>query len=62
VGYRGPYRVTASRPPVIIAGNNYRDERTLYLFPDSSLVSGREIRDFRRLPRGVRILMPSKNS
>jgi hypothetical protein len=62
VGYRGPYRVTASRPPVIIAGNNYRDERTLYLFPDSSLVSGREIRDFRRLPRGVRILMPSKSS
>lgn len=62
VGYRGPYRVTSSRPPVLIAGNSYRDARTLYLFPDSSLVSGPEIRDFRRLPRGVRILVPSESS
>jgi hypothetical protein len=59
VGYRGPFAVTPGRPPALIAGRHYLDERTLYIFPDHRIVSGAEIRDFRRLPRGVRIVLPA---
>ncbi len=62
VGYHGPYRITRARPPVEIAGQRYRDAETLYLFPEGALRSGREIRDFRRLPRGVRMLVPVDSS
>lgn len=62
VGYQGPYRVTASRPPIVIAGQKYRDENTLYLFPDRRVLSGAEIKNFKRLPRGVRILLPLKKT
>jgi N-acetylmuramoyl-L-alanine amidase len=62
VGYQGPYRVTASRPPIVIAGKNYRDQHTIYLFPDRRVLSGAQIKNFRRLPRGVRILLPLKKS
>ena len=40
VGYQGPFRVTASRPPIVIAGQKYRDQQTLYLFPDRRVLSG----------------------
>ena len=58
VGYRGPYRVTSSRPPIVIAGRRYRDSETLYLFPDRRVLSGSEIKNWKRLPRGVRMLLP----
>ncbi len=58
VGYRGPFLVTQSRPPTLIAGQRYRDARTLYIFPNSTIVSGAQIQDFRRLPRGVRMVLP----
>ncbi len=58
VGYRGPFRITAKRPPVKIAGGKYRDRRTVYLFPDASLRTGDSIRNFRRLPRGVQVFVP----
>ena len=62
VGYRGPYRVTRAQPPIKIAGERYRDAETLYIFPDSSILSGEKIRDFRRLPSGVRVLVPVESS
>lgn len=62
VGYHGPYRVTRARPPVTIAGQQYRNADTLYIFPDRSIMSGKQIRDFRRLPSGVRILVPVETS
>lgn len=62
VGYSGPYRITRSRPPIKIAGQRYRDADTLYLFPDKSIVSGKTIQDFRRLPSGVRMLVPVESS
>lgn len=62
VGYQGPYRVTSSRPPIVIAGRKYRDRETLYLFPDRRVLSGSEIKNWKRLPRGVRILLPAEKS
>ena len=62
VGYQGPYRVTSSRPPIVIAGRLYRDSETLYLFPDRRVLTGSEITDWKRLPRGVRILLPAGKS
>jgi hypothetical protein len=62
VGYEGPYRVTSSRPPIVIAGRKYRDAETLYLFPDRRVLPGSEIKNWKRLPRGVRILLPAAKS
>jgi hypothetical protein len=62
VGYQGPYRITSSRPPIVIAGNRYRDRDTLYVFPDRRILSGAEIKNWKRLPRGVRMLVPADKS
>ena len=57
VGYQG-HRITATRPPVIIDGERYRDARTLYSFPDGTLLTGAQVQDFRQLPRGAHMLVP----
>ncbi|MFQ5599257.1 MAG: N-acetylmuramoyl-L-alanine amidase [Candidatus Krumholzibacteriia bacterium] len=62
VGYRGPFKVTSSHPPIKIAGAKYNHKDTLYYFPDRSFVSGAKIEDFERLPRGVRIFLPARSS
>jgi len=62
VGYQGPYRITSSRPPIVIAGKHYRDPDTLYVFPDQRILSGAEIKNWNRLPRGVRMLVPTGKS
>lgn len=61
VGY-SVHRVTASRPPIVIAGDRYQADETLYRFPDGRFLSGSEITDFRRLPRGVRMYVSIKRS
>ena len=59
VGYSGPYKVTSRRPPLEIAGTKYKKESTLYYFPNKKLIPGDQVKDFRRLPRGVLIFLPS---
>jgi hypothetical protein len=59
VGYSGPYKVTPRRPPLKIAGMRYKKESTLYYFPNKKLIPGDQVKDFRRLPRGVLIFLPS---
>ena len=46
---------------VTIAGKRYRSKETLYYFPDRTFVAGNHIKDFKRLPRGVRIFLPAKS-
>jgi len=59
VGYSGPYKVTPHRPPLKIAGMKYKKESTLYYFPNKKLIPGDQVKDFKRLPRGVLIFLPS---
>lgn len=59
VGYSGPYKVTSRRPPLEIAGMRYKKKSTLYYFPNKKLIPGDQVKDFRRLPRGVLIFLPS---
>ena len=59
VGYSGPYKVTSRRPPLEIAGTKYKKESTLYYFPNKKLIPGDQVKDFKRLPRGVLIFLPS---
>jgi N-acetyl-anhydromuramyl-L-alanine amidase AmpD len=60
VGYRGPYEITSRRPAGVVAGANYNKKHTLYYFPNRKLVSGDSVRDFRRLPAGVKVFLPAK--
>ena len=60
VGYSGPYKVTPRRPPLEIAGMRYKKESTLYYFPTSKLIPGDRIKDFKRLPPGVLMFLPTK--
>jgi hypothetical protein len=60
VGYRGPYKVSARRPPIKIAGKRFNHKDTLYYFPNKKLVFGNRIEDFKRLPQGVLIFVPKK--
>lgn len=57
VGYRGPYHVTSSRPPIRIAGDRYDDGDTVYLFPNRDLRTGNRIANFKALPRGVHVFL-----
>jgi hypothetical protein len=62
VGYHGPYRITRARPAIKIAGDRYQHKDTLYFFPDRTIVSGSQIRDFSRLPSGVHVFLPAGSS
>jgi hypothetical protein len=62
LGYRGPYNVTSNRPPIKIAGRDYKSKQTLYYFPSKKLLPGDRIRDFRSLPPGVLIFLPATRS
>jgi N-acetyl-anhydromuramyl-L-alanine amidase AmpD len=60
VGYSGPYKVTGKRSAGIIAGEKYNHNDTLYYFPNKKIVSGDTIKDFKHLPEGVLVFLPSK--
>ncbi len=62
VGYRGPYKITKTKTPGKIAGTRYNHQNTVYLFPNQTLKTGDKIKDFKKLPRGVRIFLPVKSS
>ena len=58
IGYRQPVRITATRHPLKIAGSWYNDRKTLYYFPNRSLIPGSQIANFKKLPDGVMVFMP----
>jgi hypothetical protein len=62
IGYRGPFSITARKTPSQIAGKRYNHKLTLYYFPNRTLISGDQIRDFTDLPKGVMAFLPIKDS
>lgn len=59
VGYRGPYKLRKNRSAYQIAGVNYKDRDIVYYLPSRKLLAGNEIDDFRQLPPGTLIFLPS---
>jgi N-acetylmuramoyl-L-alanine amidase len=59
VGYRGPYKLRKNRSAYQIAGDNYKDRNIVYYLPSKKLLAGNEIDDFRQLPPGTLIFLPS---
>ncbi len=59
VGYRGPYKLYKNRSAYRIAGNKYKDRKTVYYLPSKKLLAGDEIDDFTQLPAGTLIFLPS---
>lgn len=62
VGYRNNGKVSSAKPPAKIAGGRYKDRTTVYYFPDTSLVTGNIVKNFRKIPAGVLVYLPVKKS
>jgi N-acetylmuramoyl-L-alanine amidase len=62
IGYQNPQAVTSKKSPLKIAGESYNQVKTLYYFPDNSLVPGDRVQDFSRLPKGVQVFVPVETS
>jgi N-acetyl-anhydromuramyl-L-alanine amidase AmpD len=58
VGYRGPFTLHKDRSAFRIAGQKYKDGKTIYYLPSKRLVAGDRIKDFDRLPAGTLIFLP----
>lgn len=59
VGYRGPFKLHENRSAYRIAGNKYKDRKTVYYLPSQKLMTGDEIDDFTQLPAETLIFLPS---
>jgi N-acetyl-anhydromuramyl-L-alanine amidase AmpD len=59
IGYRGPYKLEKKRSAFGIAGNKYKDRKTVYYLPSKKLLAGDEIEDFTHLPAGTLIFLPA---
>jgi len=59
VGYRGPYRLDNGRSAYEIAGHKYKDRKTVYYLPPKKLLAGDKINDFKELPKGTLIFLPT---
>lgn len=57
LGSKGPYNISKYNTPHRIAPNAYKTEQAVYVYPDGNMKSGSEIKDFRSLPRGTRMLV-----
>ncbi len=62
VGYGGPFDVTRRTPPYKYAGSRYNSREIVYLFPDRSLRTGDAIQNFRGLPSGVIMFVPTERT
>lgn len=62
IGYRNNGRISQAKPPSKIAGSRYKDHKTVYYFPDASLVTGNIIKNFKKFPSGVQVYLPIKKS
>jgi len=61
IGYRKPLKITRGRFPIRIAGKRYNSIKTLYYFPNKSLISGNKIKNFKGIPTGVLIFLPAES-
>ena len=59
IGYRGPYRIDKDRSAYRIAGQNYKNRKTIYYLPSKKLLAGNKIEEFDRLPAGTLIFLPT---
>jgi N-acetyl-anhydromuramyl-L-alanine amidase AmpD len=59
VGYRGPYKLYKNRSAYRIAGQKYKDRKTIYYLPSKKLLVGDRIDDFDKLPSGTLIFLPN---
>ena len=57
MGYRGPYMLRQGRHPKNLVGSVYRNENTLYFYPDKKLLSADEIRNWSGVPAGTRLFV-----
>ncbi|MGD8252621.1 MAG: N-acetylmuramoyl-L-alanine amidase, partial [Desulfobacterales bacterium] len=60
IGYKGPYELRKDRSAFRIAGNDYRDQKTIYYLPSKQLLSGNRIKDFSRLQSGTLVFLPAE--
>jgi hypothetical protein len=58
-GYRGPFKIHRNRTAYQIAGVKYRDQETIYYLPTQKLLAGNHISDFKDLPSGTLVFLPS---
>lgn len=59
IGYKGPFAVDKNRSAYRIAGNGYKDPKTIYYLPSNQVLSGNKIQDFSRLQAGTLIFLPA---
>ncbi|MBI4777083.1 MAG: N-acetylmuramoyl-L-alanine amidase [Deltaproteobacteria bacterium] len=57
MGYRGPYTLRQGRHPKNVVGSVYRNENTLYFYPDNKLLSAVEIDNWSGVPAGTRLFV-----
>jgi hypothetical protein len=60
IGYKGPYRLSKGQSAYRIAGNSYKDQKTIYYLPSRKITSGNKIQNFRNLKAGTLIFVPVK--
>ncbi len=61
IGYKGPYKIDKARSAYQVAGFKYRDRKTLYYLPSQKLLAGDKIKDFKVLPLGTLMFLPSSS-
>lgn len=49
--------ITKGKTPWDIAGDEYASSKTLYIFPDGTKKRGNEIKDWKRIPTGTRVVV-----
>lgn len=59
IGYKGPYQLRKDQSAYRIAGNGYKDQRTIYYLPSKLLLGGDKIEDFSRLQHGTLVFLPA---
>ena len=59
VGYRGPYKLDNGRSAYEIAGLKYKDRKTIYYLSPKKLLAGDKMSDFKGLPKGTLIFLPT---
>jgi len=57
MGYRGPYTLHPGKHPKHVVGSVYRNENTLYFYPDKKLLSAVEIQNWVGVPAGTRLFV-----
>ncbi len=58
-GYRGPYRLARGKHPVKVVGDSYKNQETVYLFPNNRLYAANEIPNWTKVPVGTRVFVRS---